>query len=1062
MTVQLFVAPAASGKTAYLVREARRLARGLTTTPRVIVPTRLQARAWRDRLADAGGALGVWVDTFDDVYRALLHVSGEGITHLPDPVQFRLLRALLDEVPLTHYAAVRGTPGFAQVLRDLIAELKAGGVFPADLVEAVSTMGTAPRLAELVALYTAYQQRLQREGWADYAGLGWLATEALERDPHLGADWEVLFVDGFDDLTTVQLQVLQQLAARVERLTITLTGAADGVHRELVHQRFNDTRERLENALGIVAQPLPPISGLTAPAHPLRYLERAFFAGDQPRQPADGAVILIAAPDREAEVRAALRWLKTRLVRDDVQPGEVALLARSINPYRAFILQTAEEFGLPLHVVAGLPLRSNPAIAALLNLLQIIVPGEGYLTWRETAAAWRSPYFDWGQAYVSPEASEPIGIAPQDGDALGAVARWGSVLGGLEQWQEAFAQLRAVAERAAERDDGGPVLPAGLPTGEAAERLWQRFQRFVDRVTPPEGRQPCRIWVAWLEALIGDAESEETEDESRGATDLGVVQQVLAGTPSAAERDLVALNTLKDVLRGLVWAEETVACEPTTFAAFLTDLTGAVDAATYRLPLAADTEAVLVANVTQARGLAFRAVAVLGLAEGEFPQTLTEDPFLRDADRQRLRDEFGLAVELSTTSAEAEYAYETFTRPREALLLTRPRIADNGAPWQPSPFWEEVRRRLDITPQRLTSQSRPDPRAAASWPELLQTLSAQPTATSAWAWATEQRPALTARIERAQAILRERLRAAGLNAGAHDGNLMPWQPTFSAAFGRRHIWSASRLESYCSCPYYFFVSHVLGLEPRQPPTEGLDARQLGNIYHHIFEALYDATGPQADLDALLAALPDVARELLDAAPRQEQFRATAWWRETRQQIVAHVRRSLIALESRPDDFTFYAAEQTFGIPGEPGPALAVQENGDAFHLRGFIDRVDRDTQGRVRVIDYKTAGPYAYTNRAVAEGKKLQLPLYALAAQEALQLGQVVDGFYWHVQHAESSRFTLAGFGPQAAMETAVAHAWEAVRGARRGAFVPEVPDDQCPAYCPAAAFCWHFSPRRW
>ena len=252
------------------------------------------------------------------------------------------------------------------------------------------------------------------------------------------------------------------------------------------------------------------------------------------------------------------------------------------------------------------------------------------------------------------------------------------------------------------------------------------------------------------------------------------------------------------------------------------------------------------------------------------------------------------------------------------------------------------------------------------------------------------------------------------------------------------------------------------MEPRQPPTEGLDARQLGNIYHYVFEALYDALGPNADLDALLAALPDVAREILDAAPRQEQFRATAWWRQTRQQIVAHVRRSLIALESRPDDFTFYAAEQTFGIPGERGPTLAVQKNGDAFHLRGFIDRVDRDAQGGVRVIDYKTAGPYAYTNRAVAEGKKLQLPLYALAAQEALQLGQIVDGFYWHVQHAESSRFTLADFGPRDAMEIAAAHAWEAVRGARRGAFVPEVPDDQCPAYCPAAAFCWHFSPRRW
>jgi ATP-dependent helicase/DNAse subunit B len=471
---------------------------------------------------------------------------------------------------------------------------------------------------------------------------------------------------------------------------------------------------------------------------------------------------------------------------------------------------------------------------------------------------------------------------------------------------------------------------------------------------------------------------------------------------------------------------------------------------------------VLVANVTQARGLAFRAVAVLGLAEGEFPQTLTEDPFLRDADRARLRDEFGLAVELSTTSAEAEYAYETFTRPREALLLTRPRIADNGAPWQPSPFWEEVRRRLDVTPQRLTSQSRPHPEAAASWPELLQTLSAQPKAATAWAWAAKQQPAFTARVERATAILRERLRSGGVSADIHDGNLTPWPATFSAVFGSPHIWSASRLETYRTCPYFFFVSHVLGLEPRKPPTEGLDARQLGNIYHHIFEALYSAVRPETDLETLLTALPEVAGEILDAAPRQEQFRATAWWSQTRQQIVEHVRRSLIALETRPDNFAFYATEQTFGIPGQPGRPLTVQEDGDTFRLRGFIDRVDRNAQGCVRVIDYKTAGPYAYSNRAVAEGKKLQLPLYALAAQEALQLGQVVDGFYWHVQHAEPSGFTLAGFGPTDAMETAVAHAWEAVHGVRRGAFVPEVPDDHCPDYCPAAAFCWHFSPQRW
>jgi RecB family exonuclease len=205
----------------------------------------------------------------------------------------------------------------------------------------------------------------------------------------------------------------------------------------------------------------------------------------------------------------------------------------------------------------------------------------------------------------------------------------------------------------------------------------------------------------------------------------------------------------------------------------------------------------------------------------------------------------------------------------------------------------------------------------------------------------------------------------------------------------------------------------------------------------------------------------VAKEVLDAAPRREQFRETAWWQQTRQEIVQNVARSLEALESLDERFRFHRAEQSFGIEGRP-PLVVRDESGDSFRLRGFIDRVDRADGDRVRIIDYKTAGSSGYTNTAVREGEKLQLPLYALAAQEALGLGEVVDGFYWHVQQAEPSSFTLAKFGPGAAMTTAVEHAWEAVRGARRGHFVPEPPGSGCPGYCPAAGFCWRYTARGW
>mgnify|MGYP000022350862 CR=1 FL=1 len=69
-------------------------------------------------------------------------------------------------------------------------------------------------LGELAQIYAAYQARLQAQGWADRAGLGWLAVEALEeRAPEVARDWPLLVVDGFDNFTSVQLAMLGVLAA---------------------------------------------------------------------------------------------------------------------------------------------------------------------------------------------------------------------------------------------------------------------------------------------------------------------------------------------------------------------------------------------------------------------------------------------------------------------------------------------------------------------------------------------------------------------------------------------------------------------------------------------------------------------------------------------------------------------------------------------------------------------------------------------------------------------------------------------------------------------------------
>ncbi|MCP4534195.1 MAG: hypothetical protein GY831_23595, partial [Delftia sp.] len=442
--------------------------------------------------------------------------------------------------------------------------------------------------------YTAYQARLQAHNWADRAGLGWLAVEALEtRAPGIAQDWPLLVVDGFANFTAVQLALLKILAGRVDNLVVTLTGNPDGSTRPLVHRRFAETRRRLQHALGVQATPLPKQPHHSAPV--LEHLETHLFHSEAARKEAAGALELIAAPDRAAEVRAALRWLKARLIQDEMRPGQVALLARSVTAYRPFITQVAAELGLPIRLADGLPLRHNPAIAALLDLLRLMLPqAAGDLTpalpRRLVIEAWRCPYMNWS-ALPQEGASDPIGIAPGDADALDAVARWGRVIGGLDQWQQALDHLSARAEQVQDDDERG--LAAGLPVAERARALRGKFQRFVRRLTPPAGERSYRDFVGWLEALIGP-------DPTLGSTRypvpeepsaLQVVAQARDAPAMIAERDVAALQALKDVLRGLVWAEEALHTgKAVDFTRFYEELTGAVDASSYRLPVRPDRE----------------------------------------------------------------------------------------------------------------------------------------------------------------------------------------------------------------------------------------------------------------------------------------------------------------------------------------------------------------------------------------------------------------------------------------------------------------------------------------
>ena len=157
----------------------------------------------------------------------------------------------------------------------------------------------------------------------------------------------------------------------------------------------------------------------------------------------------------------------------------------------------------------------------------------------------------------------------------------------------------------------------------------------------------------------------------------------------------------------------------------------------------------------------------------------------------------------------------------------------------------------------------------------------------------------------------------------------------------------------------------------------------------------------------------------------------------------------------------YAQDLPFGLHGEP--PLTLQHPALSIQIRGYIDCVDRAADGSLRVVDYK-AGSSRISARELEEGTRLQLPLYALAVRDALSLGPIAGGFYWHIGSASPSYLRLGRYegGVEGAAEAAIGYVRAYVAAVREGRFPPTPPAGGCPDHCPAVGFCWRYKPRGW
>ncbi|MEU6864629.1 UvrD-helicase domain-containing protein [Streptomyces sp. NPDC046876] len=372
---------------------------------------------------------------------------------------------------------------------------------------------------------------------------------------------------------------------------------------------------------------------------------------------------------------------------------------------------------------------------------------------------------------------------------------------------------------------------------------------------------------------------------------------------------------------------------------------------------AARSDAVRLMTAHRSKGLEWRLVVVAGVQEGLWPD-LRRRGSLLEADRIG-RD--GLAEPLPAGALLAEERrlfYVAATRARDRLVVTAVKApAEDGD--QPSRFLTE----LGVTPKDVTGRPR-RPLAVPALVAELRATTVDPDASPAL------RDAAARRLARLAALTDDEGRP--LVPAAHPQRWWGlYEPTRSSVplrdRNRPVALSGSALDQLANtCSLQWFLGREVKADAPSTAAQG-----FGNVVHVLADEVASGRTP-ADLAVLMERLDSVWDALAFDAPwksRQEKDNARA-----------ALERFLRWHTTDRGGRAAVATEHDFDVTLEAGEY--------AVRIRGSMDRVEADPQGRAYVVDFKT-GKSAPTKDEVA--RHPQLAVYQLAVREGA-VDEVFDG----------------------------------------------------------------------
>ncbi len=948
-----------SGKTKQIFDEIKRsIEEGRKEKIILLVPEQYSFRAEQKVLKELGqsSVFKVSVLSFNTLVKMILSTVGGATHHLiSETGKTMLMTKAMGEVKenLTHFKAVASKPSFIEMAKNLVDEMKRYDLDMDGLelvIEESEDEELKQKFHDILLFHNAYEEEVHK-GFVDQIDEINFAMEKISQADFL-KDAEI-YIDEFNDFSVIQLNFIENLMRFAKRVIITLTLDKTKATGD-VFQITKDTENRIYNLAEMAGVSIEkpfmiddeiPLRFQGRPE--LSHLEAEYFTyPNKVYEEKVGSIEIYKAQNIYDEVEKLALHIKRRVREDEIlRYKDLAVLCRNLESYESIVLSVFREHEIPVFLDKRRDLDASSLSQYLLGLLEICVQGFTY-----------DALFKLLKTGLSPLTLNEVDVIENYILANGIKA--GSF---GKPWVYPYPNIREETLKIAYLEK----------TNGIREKIEEIYAPLIKKVNEaPNVEQVSRVLYGHLEEFL------VFEKAIAIINEIGVLE-------IAKEHEEVAKG-INEIFDHLV---EVLGEEKLSLEVYIDIVKQAMISLKIALiPLTMDQ--IILGDVARVKSDHIKGLYILGVNDGVFPKTVSDEGLITDRDIQKLKEK---GVEIFIDSKirsiyEQFLVYTAFTIPHDFIRISYVSSDMDGRSQRPSlvigrlkklfPKLEEIAY-LSPMDEKSGTLTKVEGKKA-TFNELIKEMrrnyqgeEVNPLWGEVYDWFKNNEE------------YKERLEVSvkGLEYTNFAMNLS--DSSVKTLYGDQLYLSVSRLERFTSCPFAYYIEY--GLKAKERTLHEITAPDVGTLMHDVIDQFTeDLKGMEKDTTRLdKAFIQGEVSRLVDEAILNTNtiYNSSKRFQHMGEKVKKILNRSIETITAQISKGSFVPMFNELGFgKGEKLPALSIEipDTGEDAFLRGRIDRIDvmeMDGKSYLRIIDYKSSAKDV-SLKDVFYGLQLQLLVY--------------------------------------------------------------------------------------